>query len=142
MIKVFCGERGSGKTKHLIEMANNHVGEVKGEAVFINKDSRTRCHLQKEIRYVAANELGINDCNSLYGLVCGLISENYDVENIYIDGLSGIIKCKAHECSEFFDRLTALANNQNINLFMNVTCKDEDELPETIKEYAEMRAYA
>jgi DNA polymerase III delta prime subunit len=40
MIHVFCNKRGSGKTKALINLANEKVLESKGHVVYINDDKR------------------------------------------------------------------------------------------------------
>ena len=40
MIQVFCNRRGSGKTKKLIELANSHLNDGKGDLVYIDDDSK------------------------------------------------------------------------------------------------------
>ena len=45
MIHVFCGKRGSGKTKALINMANDSIQEAKGDVVYIDDDKRHKQHL-------------------------------------------------------------------------------------------------
>ena len=91
MIQVFCAKRGAGKTKRLIELANEHLSKAKGDSVYIDDDARRMMQLKGKIRFINTNELGVIDCDSFYGLLCGVISQNYDVENIYIDALSSIV---------------------------------------------------
>ena len=86
MIQVFCARRGSGKTKRLIDLANTQVAEAKGDSVYIDDDSRPMLQLSRGIRFVDTNEYYVGDCQSFYGMLCGIISSNYDIENIYIDG--------------------------------------------------------
>ena len=97
MIQVFCNRRGSGKTKRLIQLANDHLVNVKGVSVFIDDDSRYVRQLDRKIRFVSTEDFNINNCNSLYGLLCGIISANYDIEKIYIDGLLSIVSCNLEE---------------------------------------------
>ena len=47
--------------------------------------------LNKKIRFIDTNDLGVRDCESFYGLICGIVSQNYDVENVYVDALSNIV---------------------------------------------------
>ena len=40
MVKLLIGHKGSGKTKRMIELANETVQTARGSIVFINKNSR------------------------------------------------------------------------------------------------------
>lgn len=135
MIKVFCAKRGSGKTKRLIQLANEHLVNAKGNSVYIDDDSRPMMQLQREIRFVTTNDFNINDCDSFYGLLCGLISQNYDVENIYVDGLSSITKCPITDHHSLFKKIVNLSEKFNLNMYINVNCEDLNSIPDFIKEY-------
>ena len=133
MIQVFCNRRGSGKTKRLIQLANDHLDNVKGVSVYIDDDSRYVRQLDRKIRFVSTEDFNINNCNSLYGLLCGIISANYDIENIYIDGLLSIVSCNLEETYQLFTKLKFLSNKYRVNLFININ--HEEEIPEFIKHY-------
>ena len=92
MIQVFCARRGSGKTKRLIELANHQQLEAKGDSVYIDDDSRPMLQLNRSIRFVDTMEYEVRDCNDFYGMICGIISSNYDIENIYDDFIKTILK--------------------------------------------------
>lgn len=133
MIQVFCNRRGSGKTKRLIQLANDHLDNVKGVSVYIDDDSRYVRQLDRKIRFVSTEDFNINNCDSLYGLLCGIISANYDIENIYIDGLLSIVSCNLEETYQLFTKLKFLSNKYSVNLFININ--HEEEIPEFIKYY-------
>lgn len=135
MIKVFCAERGSGKTKRLIQLANEHLVNAKGDSVYIDDDSRPMMQLQREVRFITTNDFNINDCDSFYGLLCGLISQNYDLENIYVDGLSNITKCPITDHHSLFKKIVNLSEKFNLNMYINVNCEDLNSIPDFIKEY-------
>ena len=61
MIQVFCARRGSGKTKRLIELANHQQMNAKGDAVYIDDDSRPMLQLARGIRFVDTNEYRVED---------------------------------------------------------------------------------
>ena len=82
MIQVFCARRGSGKTKRLIELANHQQLEAKGDSVYIDDDSRPMLQLNRSIRFIDTMEYGVRDCSDFYGMLCGIISSNYDIENM------------------------------------------------------------
>ncbi|MGL5353043.1 MAG: hypothetical protein ACRDA5_06940 [Clostridium sp.] len=135
MIKVFCARRGSGKTKKLIQLANENLSTIKGNSVYIDDDSRQMMQLKSEIRFVTTDELKISDCDSFYGLLCGLISQNYDIENIYIDELSNIIKGPINDYYSLFKKIEMLSQKFKFNIYINVNCEDLNNIPDFIKEY-------
>ncbi|MDU7363074.1 MULTISPECIES: hypothetical protein [Clostridium] len=135
MIQVFCAKRGTGKTKRLIELANEHLSKAKGDSVYIDDDARRMMQLKGKIRFINTNELGVIDCDSFYGLLCGVISQNYDVENIYIDALSSIVTKNMSESAKLFGKLKEFSQKFNLNLYINLNCECSDELPDLIREY-------
>ncbi len=134
MIQVFCARRGAGKTKRLIELANEHSNKAKGDSVYIDDDARRMMQLRGKIRFINTNELGVIDCESFYGLLCGVISQNYDVENIYIDALSSIVN-NISESTNLFRKLKEFSQRYNLNLYININCECTDDLPDCIREY-------
>lgn len=134
MIRVFCNKRGSGKTKRLIQLANEQIAETKGESVYIDDDSSYIRQIDRRIRFVSTNDFNINSCDSFYGLLCGIISENYDVENIYIDGLLNMTSCLAKDTRYLFKKIIDLSEKYNLNIYMNIN-NDQSEVPEFIKEF-------
>lgn len=136
MIQVFCAKRGSGKSKKLISLANESLLKAKGDCVYIDDDARRMMQLKGKIRFIDTNELGVIDCNSFYGLLCGIVSQNYDIENIYIDALSSIIDNNI-ECSiNLFKKLQTLSQKFNLNIFINLNCDDLDNVPDFIRRFA------
>ena len=135
MIQVFCARRGSGKTKRLIELANNQMVDAKGDSVYIDDDSRPMLQLSRGIRFIDTNEYYVEDCQSFYGMLCGIISSNYDIENIYIDGLSNIVRCTMKDSTELFRKIAGLTDRFGINVYININVDNAEEVPSCIKEY-------
>ena len=133
MIQVFCAKRGSGKTRRLIELANNRQLDAKGDAVYIDKDSKPIFQLTRGIRLVDTNEYNVESWSSFYGMICGILSSNYDIENIYIDGIGKIAKCKIGESGELLEKIDLLAKKLNVNVYINAEISDE--IPECIQGY-------
>ena len=53
MIQVFCDQRGAGKSKKLIQMANEKAVDNKGHIVFIDDDRRAMFELHRNIRFIS-----------------------------------------------------------------------------------------
>lgn len=134
MIQVFCNKRGSGKTKNLIDLANTQLNNAKGDSVYINDDLRYVRQVNRKIRFVSADDFFISDCQSFYGLLCGIISGNYDVENVYIDSMLNIVSCGIKEVSYLFQKICELSKKFQFNVYININY-DNEEIPDFIKAY-------
>ena len=135
MIQIFCSKRGAGKSKKLIELANERSTMAKGDSVYIDDDGRRMLQLKGKIRFVDTNELGVEDCESFYGLLCGVVSQNYDRENVYVDALSNIVNKNISESNDLFKKLKEFSQKYNLNIYINLNCECVEELPDFIKEY-------
>ena len=135
MIQVFCASKGAGKTKRLIELANRQLKDAKGDSVYIDTNSKNRQQLKRNIRFINITELGILDFEGFYGLLCGIISQNYDVEKIYIDHLSNTLNLVNESSIKLFTKLKDFSENFNVDLYINLSCDNKENLPYYIKEY-------
>ncbi|MFL0268522.1 hypothetical protein [Candidatus Clostridium radicumherbarum] len=134
MIHVFCNKRGSGKTKALINLANDRILEANGHVVYIDCDRRRLFDLDKKIRFISTGEYGLKDFNCFYGFLCGIISEDYDVDTIYVDGLFNIVSGVVSDAAHLFLQLEKLSLENNVDFYINVN-EEEREMPEFIKKY-------
>lgn len=136
MIKVFCGRRGTGKTKKLLGIANDYLKQAKGDSVYIDVNNKNTNHLHRDIRFINTKELEVKDTEGIYGLICGIVAQNYDVENIYIDNLTNMINLSLPESKKLFEKLKEFSQRFNINIFVNVDCEECATVNEFINEYA------
>ena len=136
MIRVIYGEKGMGKTKILIDTANNMALEGKGDVVFIDDSNQLMYDLKSSIRFINVSDFPVKCQTELLGFICGIVSQNYDIEGIFIDGLNYIVKQKAAELKEIFDNLKTISEKYQINFYITINVKS-DEVPEFLKEFAE-----
>ena len=134
MIGVIFGEKGTGKTKQILEMANKSVLTAKGNTIFIDNDTSYIFDLSRKARFINATEYGIASPKMLYGFLCGLAASDFDLENIYIDGLLRIIGHEISSLEGLFDDLKTFASKNNLNVFMSITGSKET-IPPFLKEY-------
>lgn len=133
MIQVFCDKRGAGKTKNLILMANKMVDSNKGDVVYIDDDKRPMFELNRKIRFISTNDYELNDYDGFYGFLCGILSENYDVDTIFVDGLFNIVEDKPQNAAHLFYNMEKISKKDGVNFYININ--EESELPEFIKKY-------
>ncbi|AKA71647.1 MULTISPECIES: hypothetical protein [Clostridium] len=133
MIHVFCNKRGSGKTKALINLANEKVLTNKGHIVYIDDDRRPLLELDRRIRFIATNEFYLKNQESFYGFLCGILSEDYDIDTIFIDGLFNIVEGNLHDAAHLFYLLEKLMESNDVDIYININ--GDKEMPDFIKKY-------
>ena len=134
MIKIIAGEKGEGKTKKLIEMANEAAKTAKGHVVFIDDDNRHMYDLHYNIRFVKTN-YKMDDQRILFGFICGILSQDSDIEQIYIDGLHNIVtNLTAEGITAFVTELEGNSASENVDFNLIISGKS-DALPENAKKY-------
>lgn len=134
MIKVIYGEKGMGKTKILIDTANRLSAEGSGDVVFIDDSTQLIYDLKHEVRFVNMTEFPGMDASGFFGFLCGILSQDYDIEGIFIDGLNYIVKKKADELGDFFEKLEVLGEKTDINFYITINGKN-DNTPDFIKKF-------
>ena len=134
MIGVIFGEKGMGKTKQILELANKSVLASKGTTIFIDDDTSYIYDLSTKARFINASDYGITTPKMLYGFLCGLAASDFDLENIYIDGLLRIIGHEIASLEGLFDDLKTFASKNNLNVIMSITGSKET-IPPFLKEY-------
>lgn len=134
MIKVIYGKKGMGKTKMLIDSANKLASEGSGAVVFIDYSNQLMYDLKHNIRFINVSEFPVDCSKALLGFLCGLVAGNYDIDGVFIDGLTYIIKENADGLEEFFTALSEIAKKYNVKCYMSVN-GDEGAAPEYLKEF-------
>ncbi|MGL4741213.1 MAG: hypothetical protein ACRC41_10460 [Sarcina sp.] len=135
MIKLFCSKKGSGKSKNLINLANIQVSEIKGTAVFIDDDNKRMFNVSPKIRFISMEEYPVDTYKEFSAFICGILSKDYDLENVYIDNLCTIIKeFDLSRLAYYLDDLNKLSLRYNVNVYINVHSRTES-VPDELKNY-------
>ena len=134
MIKIICGPKGSGKTKRVIDAANDAVASAKGHLVFITDTKRYMYDLKREIRFVDVTDYSVAGEDALCGFVKGVIAGSYDNEFVYIDGAARIAGKQLKDMSQLYYMLDKVATLRSLTITLTCSCAEE-ELPDFIKKY-------
>ena len=138
MIQVIAGDKGSGKTKRLIDMTNDALKSEHGVVVFIDEDKRYMYDLRHEVRFVDVGEFeGVHGSSAdvFLGFLSGMLSVNFDISLICVDAFLKIVKGTSLEETEcFFERLGMLSEKFNCSFILNVSCGVE-KLPAYVARY-------
>ncbi len=120
MVQILAGEKGEGKTKRLIEMANTAIKESDGHVVYIDDDNRHIYDLHYDIRFVEVKEFPIANYRELVGFIYGILSQDSDIEKIFIDGLYKIVnKLNNEDIIKLVAKLKEMSDKYNINFVIS-----------------------
>lgn len=136
MIKVVYGAKGTGKTKMMIDAANEAVKVAKGHLIFITDSKRGMYDLEREVRFIDTSEYDIAGEAALCGFVKGVIAGNNDNEYVFIDGVVRIAGKPVQELAAFFYMLEKVAKTNDITVTVSVSAAKE-ELPDFVSKYLE-----
>ena len=134
MIKVFYGKKGTGKTKQMLETANTIVRESNGAVVYIDDSNELMMKLSHRIRFINILDYPVYGSDAFLGFICGVASQNYDIETIFIDGLTYIVHQDAESLKKFFDGIAKISAEHSANFYISIN-GDEETMPEFIRQY-------
>lgn len=135
MVKILAGEKGEGKTKRMIDMANAAGKEAKGNIVFVDDDNSHMYDLHYSVRFVETPKFIMEDPQVFRGFVCGILSQNSDIETIYIDGLNYIMdRISDADFTAFIQELDKTSKEAEMDMVMIISRKT-DALPAEVQQY-------
>ncbi len=134
MLQIIAGGKGSGKTKKMLSMANEDVTNIKGHMVFIDANNAHMYDLDHDIRFIDMSEFPVESKNDFFGFLCGMISNDYDVEKMYIDGIFKFTSITKEDLVTFVPRLNALSKQFKFDIVLAVS-SEVSELAEEINQY-------
>ncbi|MBQ7788174.1 MAG: hypothetical protein IJ398_00805 [Clostridia bacterium] len=134
MIKIIIGVKGTGKTKVLIEMINSALESSKGSVVCVEKGENLRHSVNYNCRLINSDEYMINDAQSLYGFLAGLMASNHDITDLFIDATFRICNRDLEAFDKFIVEADDLAAKNDVNLVMTLSMPAEN-ATENIKKF-------
>ena len=134
MITLIYGEKGTGKTKQMIDGANASVAAAKGVVVYIDKDDSRMHDLDRNIRLVNTASYQVSTQEQVVAFVKGMLATNYDIEKIYVDGLAKIVKANLEDMQVVYDGLGKIATDYNVEFVISVSAAKEN-LPAFVSKY-------
>ena len=132
MISIITGKKGTGKTKILVDKITEASNNATGNVVCIEKGMKLTYDLPHSVRLVDAEEYAIESYDTFYGFVMGMLAGNYDIQEIFVDGILKIGGRDYDELGAMFEKLNAHA--KDVKIIFTVS-SDAQELPEKVKAF-------
>ena len=122
MVRVIMGEKGTGKTKKLIELINTTAAQETGNVVCIEAEKTMTFDIHYHVRLIVAREYEVASYEAMRGFISGLYAGNYDISQVFIDNLFKIVGGKAdHEAELFLDWLEKFSGAHGVNFTVAVS---------------------
>lgn len=137
MVELLIGKKGTGKTKALIEKVNNALTVAKGNVVFISNDTNSNIFdVKSKARMADTSEFEIKSYDEFLGFISGIISRDFDITNIFVDGIFKIVGSDNLDGFEsFLNRLETMSQKFEITFVISVSI-DAETAPDYIKKLA------
>ena len=134
MIKLIVGNKGSGKTKRLIDMVNDAVKTSKGNVVCVEKGNTLKFDVSHQARLIDIEDYAVSGFEMFYGFFIGLFAGNYDITEVFVDATFKIGGKDFEAFAVMIDRLAKLLGENGATMTFTVSC-DKSDLPERVHQY-------
>lgn len=132
MIQIIAGEKGKGKTKHLLEKVNTAVKTANGSIVYLDKSSKHMYELSNKVRLINVSDFPISNCDEFLGFLNGVISQDHDLEEMYLDSFLTISSVKDEEIGHAIEKLDIISSTFHVDFILSIS-KNKADLPECAK---------
>lgn len=132
MVQIIAGRKGKGKTKHLLDKANATIKEAKGSIVYLDKSSKHMYELSNKIRLINVNEYPITSSEGFIGFICGIISQDHDLEMMFLDSFLKLSCLEGEDIEETITTLEKIGEKYHVTFVLSISL-DEEHLPENAK---------
>ena len=133
MVEIIAGKKGKGKTKYLLDKVNTSVENASGNIVYLDKSTKHMYELNNKIRLIDVSSYLITSPEEFLGFVCGIVSQDHDLQQMYFDSFLKIACAEEAEIEPIIKKLDAIGEKFGIDFVLSVS-RDEAELPASLKE--------
>jgi hypothetical protein len=137
MISLIIGNKGSGKTKKLIAIINEAVAKSDGTVVCIEKSPLLTYEVTHKARLIETERFDIEGCDAFYGMVCGVIAQDHDLTEIFVDATFKIVGRDYDEFAKLINKLSKVSEDAGVDFVFTVS-EDKEQLPAALFENAQV----
>ena len=110
MVELIVGKKGKGKTKVLLDRVNGAVKEANGSIVYLDKSTKHMYELNNKVRLIDVSSYPLKNADEFVGFICGIISQDHDLEQIYLDSFLKVSKLEDADVTDTLDQLRTKAH--------------------------------
>ncbi len=132
MVQLIVGKKGKGKTKQLLDKVNTEIKNVQGNVVYLDKSTKHMFELNNKIRLIDVSDYLVSDSDEFIGFVCGIISQDHDLQQMYFDSFLDIACIENANIVPVISKIEKISTKFNVDFVLSISV-DASELPEEMK---------
>lgn len=132
MVQLIVGEKGKGKTKHLLDKVNSEVKIITGNIAYLDKSMAHMYELNNKVRMIDVSQYMIENPSEFIGFVSGIISQDHDLQQMYFDSFLKIANVKNEDVEATIQKLEKISEVQGVDFIISISI-EQDDIPESIK---------
>lgn len=132
MVEIIAGEKGKGKTKYLLDKVNTSIESATGNIVYLDKSQKHMHELSNKVRLINVADYPITNCDEFIGFICGIVSQDYDLQEMYLDSFLTIGNITDDMIVHAIEKLDIISEKYGVKFVLSVS-KNEADLPESAK---------
>lgn len=126
MVTLLTGKKGSGKTKKLIQLANEAVAASSGNVVVVEKGTKLTYDVTHKARLIDTDQYHVSGYDVLFGFLSGICAGNYDVTDIIVDSTFKICPEALDGLEAFVKKVSDLADSSETKITLLISAAEED----------------
>ena len=133
MVELIVGKKGKGKTKVLLDKVNGAIKEANGSIVYLDKSTKHMYELNNKVRLIDVSGFPIKNADEFVGFICGILSQDHDLEQIYLDSFL-TTACIKDNLDYAVEKLDALSEKFGVSFVISASV-DKENMPESVQKY-------
>ena len=121
MVELIVGKKGKGKTKVLLDRVNNAVKEANGSIVYLDKSTKHMYELNNKVRLIDVSSYPLKNADEFVGFICGIISQDHDLEQIYLDSFLKVSKLEDADVTDTLEQLNKISEKYGISVVVSIS---------------------
>lgn len=133
MVQLIVGNKGKGKTKHLLDRVNKEILTVSGNIVYLDKSTKHMYELNNKVRLIDVSSYMVSGADEFIGFVCGIISQDHDLQQMYFDSFLKIAGIKNEQIEMVLTKLGKISEAFGVEFILSISL-DKEELPASFQD--------
>jgi hypothetical protein len=132
MVQLIVGNKGKGKTSHLLDKVNLEIRNIAGNIVYLDKNTKHMYELNNKVRLIDVSQYMITDQSGFLGFLCGIISQDHDLQQMYLDNFMKIAKVEEKDLADAVEKIQAIGDQFGVDFYISISI-DQTQLPESLQ---------
>ena len=133
MVELIVGKKGKGKTKVLLDRVNSAIKDANSSIVYLDKSTKHMYELNNKVRLIDVSGFPIKNGDEFVGFVCGIISQDHDLEQIYLDSFLTTAKLEGKDPTSTLEQLESVGKTFGVKFVISMS-EDKEDVPAAFQE--------